>query len=81
MNKNGLLINQLAFADDIILFSSGEKNSLKFLMDTLATYKVVSGKLINKHKSCVILAPNTPIDDIKRVKGIANMEHKNLPVK
>ncbi|KAG5585976.1 hypothetical protein H5410_046410 [Solanum commersonii] len=39
--------NQLV-ADDVIIFTSSKKKSLKLIMHTLGTYKRVSGQLINK---------------------------------
>nr|XP_009618786.1 uncharacterized protein LOC104110923 [Nicotiana tomentosiformis] len=81
MNKNGPLINHLVYVDDIILFSSGCRKSLILLMEALTGYEKISGQLVNKQKSCVILAPNTPPDEISRVEGITQMEHKVLPIK
>ncbi|XP_060183188.1 uncharacterized protein LOC132613157 [Lycium barbarum] len=81
MHKRGPVINHLAFADDVILFSSGDGTSLKLLMDTLNTYEAISGRLINKRKSGLVLASNATIDDIRRVEEITHMEHKSLPIK
>ncbi|XP_019257651.1 PREDICTED: uncharacterized protein LOC109235858 [Nicotiana attenuata] len=81
MNKKGPIINHLAFADDIILFSSGCRKSLGLLMEALTDYERVSGKLVNKQKSCFILNPNAQPEEISRVESIIGMEHKALPIK
>ncbi|XP_059306149.1 uncharacterized protein LOC132057525 [Lycium ferocissimum] len=81
MNKKGPKINHLAFADDIILFSSGCRKSLMLLMETLQTYEEVSGQLINRHKSSVSLASNVEQGAINRVELITGMVHKNFPIK
>lgn len=81
MSKKGLSINHLAFADDIILFSNGCRVSLKLLLDILAKYGRISGQMIKKHKSCVILKPNAQEEEIARIEGITGFKHKNLPIK
>ncbi|XP_070054838.1 uncharacterized protein [Nicotiana tomentosiformis] len=81
MNINGPLINHLAFDDDVILFSSGCRNSLMMLIEALSVYEKVSGQLVNKSKSCFILAPNAHVEEISRVKNITEMENKSLPIK
>ncbi|XP_060198361.1 uncharacterized protein LOC132627183 [Lycium barbarum] len=81
MNKKGPKVNHLAFADDIILFSSGCRKSLMLLMETLQTYEEVSGRLINKHKSSVSLASNEEQRAINMVELITRMVHKNFPIK
>lgn len=48
---------------------------------TLSDYKRVSGQLVNKKKSCVILAPNAQLDSIARVERITGMEHIELLIK
>lgn len=56
----GPQINHLSFADDIIIFTSGEKVSLQLIMKTLSTYEMVSDQLINTNKSHFMIPTNTP---------------------
>ncbi|XP_075104574.1 uncharacterized protein LOC142178606 [Nicotiana tabacum] len=50
MNPKGPKINHLSYADDLILFSSGDKKSVKLLMETLEDYQDASGQEINNEK-------------------------------
>ncbi|XP_070018326.1 uncharacterized protein [Nicotiana sylvestris] len=50
MNRHVPIINHLAFADDTIIFSSGNKASLHLILNTLATYERDSGQLINREQ-------------------------------
>lgn len=81
MNKRGPSVNHLAFADDIILFCSGCRKSLTMMMDILSTYEKNSGQLVNKHKSCVSLAPNQQAQEIERIEEITGKNHKDFPIK
>ncbi|KAK4724026.1 hypothetical protein R3W88_026805 [Solanum pinnatisectum] len=72
MERRGPQINHLSFTDDIIIFTSGRKHSLKLIIQTLATYERVSGQLINKAKSHFLLHPNafrTTSDIIRKSTG------------
>lgn len=52
-------LNHLVYADDTI-FGSASRYSLELIMNTLTTYEKVSGNLIYKDKSAVIMHPHTP---------------------
>jgi len=70
-------INHLSFADDIIIFTSERKHSLKLIMKTLAIYEQTSGQLINKAKSHFLLPSNafrTTSDIIKKYTGFHQKE-------
>ncbi|XP_060182595.1 uncharacterized protein LOC132612322 [Lycium barbarum] len=81
MNKHGPIINYLAFADDIILFSSGCRYSLVLLMQTLSKYESISGQQINKDKSVLAVAPNAQPEEVNRVMRITGINHKQFPIK
>ncbi|XP_049399720.1 uncharacterized protein LOC125863746 [Solanum stenotomum] len=86
IERRGPQINHLSFADDIIIFTSGRKHSLKLIIHTLATYERVSDQLINKAKSHFMLhssafrttcdriekytATSTPSTVMKQIQGI-----------
>lgn len=44
MNKMGPQINHVAFVDDLIVFASGRKRTIRKVMKTLAVYEAVSGR-------------------------------------
>lgn len=48
-------INHLAYADNTIIFTSAQPQSLKLVMEILANYERVSGQNINKEKSAIYL--------------------------
>ncbi|XP_069143473.1 uncharacterized protein [Solanum lycopersicum] len=69
MERNGPQINHLIFADDIIIFTSTENNSLHLIMKTIEEYEGVSGQQVNKEKSFFMVTSNTNhviIDNIER---------------
>lgn len=57
MERRGPQVTRLSFADDIIIFTSGGRASLKKFMDILHAYENTSGKLINKNKSHFMTSP------------------------
>lgn len=81
MNRHGPIINHLAFADNTIIFSSGNKASLHLILNILATYERVSGQLINRSKSRYTMAPNVTQRSITRVGLILGMRFERLPIK
>ncbi|KAK6791449.1 hypothetical protein RDI58_010530 [Solanum bulbocastanum] len=80
MERRGPQINHLSFADDIIIFTSGRKHSLKLIMQTLATYERVSGQLINKAKSHFLLHPNAFRTTSDRIKKSTGFHKKQAPI-
>ena len=50
----------LAYADDVIIFSSGGKSSLNLLKQVLEWYTYASEQRINSHKSCFLTHPRFP---------------------
>lgn len=68
-------ITHLSYANDTILFSSGHPLSLIAMMGKLSLNERMSGQLVNKTKSCSLVAPNTSqtvIEDIKQVTGFTH---------
>ena len=45
------IVTHLAYADDIIIFSSSMKRSLQLVMQVLEDYKSISGQKVNQQKS------------------------------
>lgn len=77
MDVNGQRINHLSFADNTTMFCNGGKRPLKMIIKTLATYEV-SGQLINKGKSCFIVANKTKATTINRLKDIKGVNHQKF---
>ena len=69
MERNGPQINHLSFADDIIIFTSTENNSLHLIMKTIEEYEGVSGQQVNKEKSFFMVTSNTNHVIIDNIEG------------
>nr|XP_027120587.1 uncharacterized protein LOC113737577 [Coffea arabica] len=54
------IITHLAFADDVIIFSSGGKSSLRLIKRVLDDYSEASSQQINPQKSCFLTHPRAP---------------------
>ncbi|XP_060170694.1 uncharacterized protein LOC132601635 [Lycium barbarum] len=55
MPKWSSYVNHLAYADDIIIFTFANEQSMRLIMDTLAGYEEVSGQKVNKGKSAIFM--------------------------
>lgn len=80
METRGLQINHLSFADDVIIFASTDRHSLKLIMDRLGEYESTSGQLINKAKSHFMVPDNTTQDIIHTIKEVTTFSLKNSPI-
>ncbi|XP_059285601.1 uncharacterized protein LOC132039072 [Lycium ferocissimum] len=91
MNHAGPQINHLYYADDLVIFSSGDKNSLRMIMKKLRQYEDVSGQEINMEKS-FFLTPTYTIEHNRRkrkrrrkrrrmIKRGTGFKHHHFPFK
>lgn len=79
MKKKSHKINHLYFADDVIIFTSGTRKSLKKMMRTLRAYEDVSGRQVNKHKSSIILHSKASLKRTNKAKLITGMKKESFP--
>ncbi|XP_059315569.1 uncharacterized protein LOC132066235 [Lycium ferocissimum] len=79
MSKNGPQINHLCYADDLILFSSGERKSVKLLMKVLRDYEEASGQEINKDKTNFYTYGIQSRRNIRRLHRWTGYKHAKLP--
>ncbi|XP_049368399.1 uncharacterized protein LOC125833298 [Solanum verrucosum] len=66
-------INHLSYADDMILFCSGQPNSIRKMMNVLRRYETISGQMINLDKNYCYLHDKVPAavgNRIKRITGV-----------
>ncbi|WMV21122.1 hypothetical protein MTR67_014507 [Solanum verrucosum] len=72
-------INHLSYADDTILFCSGERRSVIKMMQVLKEYESTSGQMINKSKSCFYLHEKTPLIVAIRLRRLTGIRQGNFP--
>nr|XP_009626603.1 uncharacterized protein LOC104117277 [Nicotiana tomentosiformis] len=80
MVQSGLQVTHLAYADDVIIFSSGGKRTLKLVMHQLQNYEKCSGQLINTGKSCFLVDPKASNIAIQRIKEVTGYRNSNFPI-
>lgn len=72
-------INHLSYADDTILFCSGDRVSIKKMMNVLRSYEEVSGQLINKAKSFFYLHEKSPSIFSIRLRKLKGIKQGDFP--
>lgn len=72
-------INHLSYADDTILFCSGDRPSVIKMMTVLRDYENISGQRINKSKSSFYLHDKTPLIVAIRLRRITGIKQGNFP--
>ncbi|WMV30174.1 hypothetical protein MTR67_023559 [Solanum verrucosum] len=80
MELRGPQINHLSFADNIIIFTSGTRQSLHLIMKTISTYEAVSDQLLNKSKSHFFVPSNTNPNIIVMIKETTGCSRKKCPI-
>nr|XP_016460145.1 PREDICTED: uncharacterized protein LOC107783655 [Nicotiana tabacum] len=73
------LITHLTYADDTILFSSGDLLSISMIIRKLENCEQVSGQMVNKRKFSFLVSPFTPISIIEDIKCITGFSHSPFP--
>ncbi|WMV24639.1 hypothetical protein MTR67_018024 [Solanum verrucosum] len=72
-------INHLSYADDTILFCSGDRVSVIKMMKILKDYEAISGQMINKSKSFFYLHDKTPLIVAIRMRRLTGIRQGNFP--
>ncbi|XP_019223633.1 PREDICTED: uncharacterized protein LOC109205377 [Nicotiana attenuata] len=80
MEKRGPQVNHLSFADDVIIFTSRTRSSLKKIMQILGDYEATSGQLINKTKSHFMVSPCAFQYTVRRIHQITGFSRKESPL-
>lgn len=78
--SSGALISHLAYVDDRIIFTTTRESCLQKLMDYLYYFEDISGQLINKAKSSIILSKRCSSQIVARVKEITEFSVQQLPI-
>ncbi|XP_075103480.1 uncharacterized protein LOC142178057 [Nicotiana tabacum] len=77
MDHRGPIIIHLAYVDDIMIFTGGDKHSIKLIKSQIKRYKKPSGQKMNNDKSFFVTAPNTSGSRINRI--IRNSGYMDKP--
>ncbi|WMV30199.1 hypothetical protein MTR67_023584 [Solanum verrucosum] len=80
MDPKGPQINHLSFADDVIIFTSSDTDSMRLIMANLEEYEHTSDQLINKEKSHFMVPSNTPQDIINNIQQVTGFTQKDSPI-
>ncbi|XP_060170522.1 uncharacterized protein LOC132601460 [Lycium barbarum] len=72
-------INHLAYADDIIIFTSADVPFMLLIMEILGNYEKTSGRKINKEKSVVYMHENVSAEISITVKIVTGIVRKDFP--
>ncbi|KAM3362309.1 hypothetical protein P3S68_017163 [Capsicum galapagoense] len=79
MNTNNLIINHLAYADDIVIFSGGNNRTIKLIKHQIRRYENASGQLVKDAKSFFVTVPNTAPHRINRLRRVTGYMDKSFP--
>nr|XP_016473883.1 PREDICTED: uncharacterized protein LOC107795721 [Nicotiana tabacum] len=79
MNKRGLQINHLAYADDIVIFCGGNSKTVKMVMKEIRKYEKASDQLVNKDKSFFLTGPKANAHRINRLRDCIGFVDKSFP--
>ncbi|KAL2248140.1 UNVERIFIED_CONTAM: putative mitochondrial protein [Sesamum indicum] len=75
-----LPISHLAFADDVIIFSKGNRKELTILMEFLQRYEAILGQRINREKSSFTVDKKTSNLRIQCIQQVTGFRLKHLPI-
>lgn len=73
-------MTHLAYTDDVVIFTSGSKRSLKLVVHQLQNYEKYFGQLINIDKSCFLISSKASSADIQIIKEATGFRHADFPI-
>ncbi|XP_027170444.1 uncharacterized protein LOC113770234 [Coffea eugenioides] len=74
-------VTHLAYADDVVIFSSGLKRSVRLVLKALEDYSLVSGQQVNHQKSCFLTHSNFPRARKRMLGELTGFSSREFPVK
>nr|XP_009619005.1 uncharacterized protein LOC104111103 [Nicotiana tomentosiformis] len=79
MSHRGPLINHLAYADDIVIFTNGNNKSVKLIMKQISNYEASSGQKVNTDKSFFLTDPKIGAHRVNRMRECIGFLEKTFP--
>ncbi|XP_042956358.1 uncharacterized protein LOC122292186 [Carya illinoinensis] len=75
------LISHLMYADDIVIFSNGGKNSMRSLMEVLHIYESWSGQVLSREKSNIFFSKRISLNRKSSILRITGFSEGSFPFK
>ena len=75
------VVTHLAYVDNVVIFTSGLKASMKLVKRVLDRYCSLSGQWVNCRKSCFLVHPNLSLQRRAMIGMITGFLHKSFPIK
>ena len=75
------IITHLAFADDVVIFTSGLKSSLRLVVRVLEDYCEGSGQKINKQKSAFLVHPRISLHRCSIIRQLTGFQKRSFPIR
>ncbi|XP_019183220.1 PREDICTED: uncharacterized protein LOC109178127 [Ipomoea nil] len=72
-------IHHLAYADDVIIFSTARLRAIEVVIGALKEYEEISGQLVSFQKSAFYMHPRTPAHEIEQICQATGCMHKQFP--
>ncbi|KAL9686221.1 hypothetical protein QQ045_023676 [Rhodiola kirilowii] len=73
-------IHHLLYADDLLIFTNGHKNSVANLLEVVNNFCKLSGQLLNPEKSMIYFADNIPSERRKNILDLTKFSEGIFPV-
>ena len=73
-------LTHLSFADDLVVFTGGDKESCRIVKDAIAEFSSYSGLMVNLDKSSLFTA-GINMDGIQEISSILGIQHGHPPFK
>ncbi|KAL3510009.1 hypothetical protein ACH5RR_029410 [Cinchona calisaya] len=75
---NCLVVSNLSFADGMIIFSCGDRQTIKNIMALIDTYQRGSGQKINTSKSSLFVPTSIGVSAIQTIEQLTGIKHSRI---
>ncbi|KAL9659106.1 hypothetical protein QQ045_021149 [Rhodiola kirilowii] len=78
--RRSVQVNHLLFADDLLIFTDGAKDSVRKLLDIIRDFCTISGQKLNPSKSNIIFPSSFPNERKTEIIRISRFVEGDLPI-
>ena len=75
------MVTHLAYADDVVIFTSGLKASITLVKGVVDEYCAFSGQRVNCQKSCYLVHPTLSLQRRAMIGMVTGFSYKSFPIK